>query len=269
MSRCLVTCLLTVVTAGCWDTAEPLRGPVVIEKSTVLFGRDPIKSKETMMTDAELLYRKGTALLKSHPEKAIEYFTQSLELAPDAPPVLYNRAVAYASLGRDMEAVADVKQLEALDPVIGRQLRFHFKASAVPYADVAFSEWKAGNFAQALKKCESALTYDPECGDAWVVKGLVLKALGNTTQALECYNKATEVEPDNCYAYINRAELHHEQKRLEQALSDYAKAIDMLQETLAETLRRETLRSEIEEETLREKREKRDSHQIWRPGGPG
>jgi tetratricopeptide (TPR) repeat protein len=52
---------------------------------------------------AEQFYTRGTELLDSDPERAIAYLTRSLELAPDAPPALYNRAAAYARVGRDSE----------------------------------------------------------------------------------------------------------------------------------------------------------------------
>jgi tetratricopeptide (TPR) repeat protein len=179
------------------------------------------------MSDARELYRQGTELLETDPAKAIELLTKSLALNPDAPPAIYNRAVVYARVGRDTEAVADIDRLERVAPEIGRKLRAEMKLSAEPYTDIAKSEYEAGNYETALKKCDSALAYDPDYGDAWVVKGIVLKKMGQSEKALECYTKAVQVEPTNYWAYLNRAEFHHASKRLREALADYTKSIEL------------------------------------------
>jgi tetratricopeptide (TPR) repeat protein len=180
-----------------------------------------------MMSEAERLYRKGTELVGIDPARAAQYLTRSLELNPGSPPALYNRAVALAGIGRDAEAIADVERLEKIAPEIGKKLRLDMMAAAEPYTDIAKEEFRAGNFQTAISKCNSALTYCPNYGDALVVKGLALKELGEPEKALECYNKAAEVEPNNYFAYINRAELLHEQKRLHEALADFSKAVEV------------------------------------------
>jgi tetratricopeptide (TPR) repeat protein len=181
--------------------------------------------KQSARREAETLYRDGTQLLKSNPAMAIELLTQSLKLNPDAPPALYNRACAYASVGRDNEAIADMQRLEVAAPEVGKQLRNEMKLAAAPYTSLAEEDYKAKNFASAIQKCDSALAYNPEWGDAWVIKGLSFQALGDTTKALESFDKGAEIEPDNFYLFINRAELHLQEDRFEQALSDFTKAI--------------------------------------------
>ena len=206
------TVLLVIAFAGCSEA--PMRN---------------IPGKVTV-TDAADQYRQGTELLESNPEKAIDFLTNSLAIGPDAPPALYNRALAFARVGRDDEAVADMKRLEEVEPAVGKQLRAEFMLAAAPYVDLGNREVEAGNFDAAIKKYESALAYNPSYGDAWVGKGIALHKKGEADAALGCYNRAAEVEPDNYYAYINRAELQHELKRLKAALSDYTKAIELRSE---------------------------------------
>src|SRR2546426_1101318 len=79
--------------------------------------------ENSAMTDARDLYRQGTEFLESDPVAAIELLTKSLAINPDAPPAIYNRAVAYARVGRDTEAVADIDRLEQVAPDIGGKLR--------------------------------------------------------------------------------------------------------------------------------------------------
>ncbi len=179
------------------------------------------------MSHAESLYRKGTELLETDPEKAIEYLTRSLELAPDSPPAIYNRVVANARTGQDSKAIADVARLEEIEPQLGKRLRKELVAAAVPYVDIANALFSAGNVKEALKKYEAATVYDPSCAEGWVGKGIVFQELGEMQQSLNCYNHALNLEPDNYYAHINRAGLHHKQRRLPEALSDYTKAIEL------------------------------------------
>ena len=145
------------------------------------------------MSDAESLYRQGTALLESDPAAAIELLTQSLEAGPDAPPALYNRAAAYARVGRDAEAVADVRRLEEMEPEIGAQLRLKFALSAAPYVDIAQSEFESGNYETALTKYESAIAYNPTYIDAWTGKAAVLERLNRLDEAADARKKAEEL----------------------------------------------------------------------------
>lgn len=179
------------------------------------------------MSSAEELYQKGTRLLESDPRKAIELLTSSLEVAPNAPACLYNRAVAYSRVGRDADAVNDIARLEEIAPAMGRKLRSEMLLAAAPYSDLGNREIEQGNFEEAISQYNSALAYDPSFGDAWVGKGIALHALGKLHDAMACYNKAAEVEPGNYYAYINRAELHLEEQHFHDALTDFSKATEL------------------------------------------
>lgn len=233
MSRYVLMWTYIAALTGCFSSADQPGNSV----ATGVGQRDahdrvPLERwiEEVEMKDAESLYREGTSLLESDPEKAIECLTRSLELAPNAPPALYNRVIAYASLGLAGEALADVERLEGLEPALGKKLRFQLKISAEPYVDIGNTQFESGNVEEALKNYTIASTYDPEHANSWVGKGVALNALGKTDEALECYNKAAELEPDNYWAYINRAELHHQQKRLKHALADFSRAIELLPE---------------------------------------
>ncbi len=179
------------------------------------------------MIEAESLYRQGTELLDTDPARSIELLTKSLEVNPDAPPALYNRALAYARVGRDAEAVTDISRLEQVQPELGKELHEKMKLSAAPYTDLAQEQFEKKNFAEAIKKCNSALAYDPDWSNAWVVKALSLEGLGQVEQALECYDKGAKAEPMNFFVFINRGRLHHQQKQFEKAIADYSKAIDL------------------------------------------
>lgn len=202
----------------------------------------------------EQLYRKGTELLETEPEKAIDYLTQSLEISPHSPPAIYNRAVAYARVGRDKEAVADVVRLEKVNPKLGKNLRAMLALSAAPYTDLGNAEYKAGHFEQAIVKYDSALAYSPGDPDALVGKGLALKQLGKLDEALKCYSEAAEVDPKNYFAFVNRAALHQAQNRPREALADYTKAIELSPDDAEAYAGRSTVYAELKmpDEALRD-----------------
>ncbi|MGD2088705.1 MAG: tetratricopeptide repeat protein [Candidatus Aminicenantes bacterium] len=67
------------------------------------------------------------------------------------------------------------------------------------------------------------------CGEkspeAWYSRGVALSALGRPDQALEAYNKAIEIKPDNHEAWYKKGWALDKLSRHEDALEAYNKAI--------------------------------------------
>ncbi len=99
------------------------------------------------------------------------------------------------------------------------------KIRVLKNVQLPIKEYKSNNFEAAIKKCDSALAYDPQFGDAWAVKGLALKKLNELEKALECFNMGAEADPNNWCVFFDRAEFHHQQNRLREALADFTKSI--------------------------------------------
>ncbi len=179
------------------------------------------------LSDDERLSRDGGKLLESNPEKAIELLTQSLEINPHAYFTFHTRALAYARVGRDREALADIARLGEYDPDLAGVLRRKLRLSAGPYTSIAEDRFKQGDYEGAIAKCDSALAYAPDWSDAWIVKAIVFQKLNEPQKVLECYDKAEQAEPNNWFIYINRAEFYQEQKQLDLALKDFTKSIEL------------------------------------------
>jgi len=179
------------------------------------------------MTREEDLYRQGSEILDKDPGRAVILFTESLEIAPDSPPALYNRIAALARLGRDREAMEDVERLELLAPDLGKQIRRELMLSADPYLDIAHLHYEKGEYQLAVEKCESALVYDPLFADALVGKGAALFKLHMAEAAMECYNQALQIEPENFYACLNRGELRCSLRQFALAIDDLSRAIEL------------------------------------------
>jgi len=53
-----------------------------------------------------------------------------------------------------------------------------------------------GNFYSNLKAFDNALKLHPKDVDAWIAKGIVLRKLGKNEQAIDCFDKAIELDPE-------------------------------------------------------------------------
>ena len=61
-----------------------------------------------------------------------------------------------------------------------------------------------GRQTQAIDCYNKALEIDPKDSTAWNNKGAALMELGRQTQAIDCYNKALEIDPKDSTAWINK-----------------------------------------------------------------
>jgi tetratricopeptide (TPR) repeat protein len=61
------------------------------------------------------------------------------------------------------------------------------------YMHKAESHFQLGENDEALKICDYLLEDDPECLDAWELKGSVLYSMGRTEEAHDCWHRAGEI----------------------------------------------------------------------------
>lgn len=57
-----------------------------------------------------------------------------------------------------------------------------------------------GMFEQALSYFEQALLLDQKNAQIWNQKGAALRSLGRYDEALECFNRALEIDPTDRFA---------------------------------------------------------------------
>jgi tetratricopeptide (TPR) repeat protein len=53
-----------------------------------------------------------------------------------------------------------------------------------------------GNYEEAIKCYDKAIEIEPNNAEAWNNKGIVLGRLSKYEEAIACYDKAIEIEPD-------------------------------------------------------------------------
>jgi tetratricopeptide (TPR) repeat protein len=63
------------------------------------------------------------------------------------------------------------------------------------YINKGLSLYYLGNNDEAIECYDKALEINPQNADAYYKKGLSLYYLGNNDEAIECYDKALEINP--------------------------------------------------------------------------
>ncbi len=84
-----------------------------------------------------------------------------------------------------------------------------------------------GRLEEALEAYNKATELDPQLAEAWYNKGVALDELGRLEEALEAYNKATEIDPQLAKAWYNKGVALYKLGRLEEELEAFTKAIEI------------------------------------------
>jgi tetratricopeptide (TPR) repeat protein len=82
-----------------------------------------------------------------------------------------------------------------------------------------------GDVRGALADFESAITADPQWGEAWNNRGAARHALGDLNGALSDFDRALEINPRSAEACNNRGLVHHLKGERAEALADFDQAL--------------------------------------------
>jgi len=85
--------------------------------------------------------------------------------------------------------------------------------------------YQHGDYAEAVRQIDFALTINPAVSDAYNNRGNALKRLGRHGDALASYNKAIALKGDDAASYNNRGSVLKDLKRYDEARADLDKAI--------------------------------------------
>jgi len=69
-----------------------------------------------------------------------------------------------------------------------------------------------------------ALEMTPHYKDAWISMGNVYNTMGSLDEALECYNRAIGLQPNDGRGYYSRGRILLAQKRFDEGAEDFSKA---------------------------------------------
>ncbi|PKL62241.1 MAG: hypothetical protein CVV31_07220 [Methanomicrobiales archaeon HGW-Methanomicrobiales-2] len=76
---------------------------------------------------------------------------------------------------------------------------------AVDWHNEGIDLHRSGNYEKAVQCYDRALEIDPKGADVWNNKGVALDALGRYDEAVQCYDRAPEVDPKHAHAWLTKS----------------------------------------------------------------
>lgn len=198
----------------------------------------------------------GNALLqKGDAEQATAQFGKVIELLPQLSIGYINRGLAYASVGKHAEALADADKALALadagpSPKAYRAMAFQIRGhvyysqreykrsiEAYSYAiDLEPTNAKFHNgrgiahmaleeYEHALRDFGKTIELDPHLTQPYVNRSVVHKRMKDNAAAIRDLDVALSMDPSNASAYSNRAGNYLDLKKYDESIRDFSKAI--------------------------------------------
>jgi tetratricopeptide (TPR) repeat protein len=153
-------------------------------------------------------------------EEAIRDFDAAIEWSPPDPDVHFNRAQAWLSLDRVDEALADYTRVLDLHPA-------HIEA----LTDRAYLFCTQGKLSDARSDVNAALLLSPPSARLLCISGLLELKSQNLEQACLLFTKAIEADSSLPDAWANRATVHFQQGKFDQACLDLSRALSLREDS--------------------------------------
>lgn len=150
------------------------------------------------------------------PELALADFETATALDETAWRPVHNRSVTHAQAGRFADAFDDVNRVIELHPTFAKA-----------YSNRATLYVEAGESELALADYQKALEHDSDLIAAHVGRGRVCHMLGRLDDALKHLDEAVKISGNSAQVVCSRADLRADLGHYEQALEDYARAVEI------------------------------------------
>ena len=158
----------------------------IIEKQLV-FPPYKVKAADFHENTAQLYEKKAYDLCSKDWQKCIDTYTIAMKLGKADNVSYFNRAVAYARLGKYYEAIADYTKA------------LNLKKDAVAYTCRGINYTRVGRDPEALVDFDKAIGIDPALADTYTMRGAIYKKRNNFGPALADYAKACSLgQKDGC-----------------------------------------------------------------------
>jgi len=135
-------------------------------------------------------------------EEAEKAFRRVLELNPGYPLAGHYLAMVLARTNR-LENALEVCEMAATPPG-------ETELPSLAWNEMAFHRYERGEYAEAIRAYEKALTFTPEKAVIWLDAGVAHQQLGELDQARRHYEQAVELDPELARAWHNLGAIRQE-----------------------------------------------------------
>jgi tetratricopeptide (TPR) repeat protein len=109
---------------------------------------------------------------------------------------------------------------------VGLNIKNNFDAAMV-WVNKGNALFNQDKFEKAIEAYDEAIKLDPENAPAWLAKGLALGELERYYEAIEAYDEVLKLDPENAPAWNNKGVIFGEQDKDNEAIEAYDKAIKL------------------------------------------
>lgn len=95
------------------------------------------------------------------------------------------------------------------------------------WADLADSQYKQENYAEAIKSYSECLRLKPDAASCFQVRGFSYFNLNKYEEAISDLSRAIQIEPKFADSYAGRGDSYSRLKKYDSAIADYSKAIEL------------------------------------------
>lgn len=145
------------------------------------------------MTGESLLREAKSLLASGEAGESIDFFNKSMAEGCNPVTVYLNRGVAYITLGKFQEAVADFTSVLELDNDNDRALYFR-----------GVGRLNLGRFAEAVADLDLAIAGNKGRGAAFLARGMALAELGREEEAVRDFKTAALRSGEQVGAFLNQ-----------------------------------------------------------------
>jgi len=120
------------------------------------------------------------------------------------------------------DAIADTKP----EPEIEEKVE-NDPLDAQKYYSEGFTLYNQGKYLEALENFDKASEIDPNFADAWYNKGVTLSTLGRYPEAIESYDRVIAIDPNHVKAWWNKGVILNKLGRYEESQACFNKAKEL------------------------------------------
>ncbi|WP_300456555.1 tetratricopeptide repeat protein [Desulfobacula sp.] len=161
------------------------------------------------------LFETGVRLFKQgHYQKAVERFSQLIQLAPDHADAYKNRGVSYMKLEKFDLAIQDFETAKTLFPELKGL-----------YSNLGVAWYYKKDYEKAIESYDTEIQMDSENHVAYFNRALCLAELGRNTDALDDLSRTLALKPEFYWALCYKADLLALSGQDIQAIKAYEAAI--------------------------------------------